>query len=85
MPSMRSDEKVSACENKEVSSFCDQCTPYDCMTIYPAGFHNSTFIDRKGLIWICSAWKTCDHSIIMHDKIHSCRVRSAQIKDDERG
>jgi len=84
-PQMTADSIKSAAEPKNVSDFCKDCSPYDCMRLYSPGFHNSVFIDREGLMWVCGGWKYCDHAIILNDKIHSCRVRSRQIKDDERG
>lgn len=69
-------------EDKKVSPFCDKCTAFDYLNpLCGPGL----FMDRLGLIWYCKAWNSCQHSIIVDGRIHSCRVRSQQIKDINRG
>lgn len=80
------DTTMSAAGKKNVSDFCDRCEPFDCMADYPPVVRrHNIFMDRLGVMWVCSGWKSCEHSVILNGKVHSCRVRGKQITDLERG
>ena len=55
------------------------------MKEYSIAEERGKFMDRLGLHWVCLRPLTCEHAIVMDGRIHSCLIRSKQIKDLERG
>ena len=44
----------------------------------------SEFIDRAGFRWHCFQPMTCDHAIVMHGAMISCRLRTAMLNESEK-
>ena len=65
-------------KTKNVSPFCKDCRPGD---IQYTSIRE--FTDRHGFTWHCFKPFSCEHAIILHGAIASCRVRTAALNEQE--
>ena len=63
-----------------LSPWCDNCVPVRSAEL---GSSFRIFKDSIGNCWKCFMPLTCDHAIVMHGIMHSCRVRSREIHEIE--
>lgn len=63
-----------------LSPWCENCVP-----VPDSHFGSSfrVFRDATGKCWKCFMPLTCDHAIVIHGAMHSCRVRSREIHEAE--
>lgn len=70
---------VSITERKNLSLFCDNCRSV--MSNEPGD--DKTFFDSLGYRWRCYNPLHCDHAIVLHGVMHSCRVRTSDIHTNQ--
>jgi hypothetical protein len=62
--------------SKNISPFCD-----DCRSVMKSEEEDrKTYTDSFGDRWRCYKPFSCDHAIIINARMHSCRVRTSEVR-----